>query len=1129
MQRQYTRGLIICLIPTLVALYFCVFGEYKKGIDLAGGTILVFEVDKDKTNERLKSEGSMAGFGQSNEDLKKLAENIKRRIDPVDTRGVIVRPVGNDRIEILLPFSDSKKKGSGETITEDYVQFVKNIVAQAGVLDFRILANRFDDATGIRAAEEKIASLGPEGLAALAKAGKAPPGPDSEYPVTAAGDSEVNVRYVWVEVGKEERESLRLSNKNAGTSILHAQLANQRNAVYSHDVNGGRDDATLAGNMQIFSRECIDERLKPAEREEKKVEYFLLTRVSPKDKLLVGGAVSLTASVEQGASMRPEVGFRFNSAGATKFGEITGRNKKTNVLRNLAVVLDGRVVSAPTLNAVITSAGSISGESMREKEVNQLVYILRSGALNAELKPQPVSENSVGATLGADTIRKGLWAVGLSFAAVMVFMCIYYRFVGLVACIALVVNLLLTVGFMIGVNAAFTLAGLAGIVLMLGMAVDANVLIYERMREERERGASLAAAVRNGYDRSLATILDTHITSILTAVVLFAFGNDNLKGFAVSLILGLVISLFTALYVTRLIIDYSMSRRWFTTFKPMQLFARPNFNPMKWRFHFFTATTILTVLGLALFLMRGEKVLNVDFTRGTSYTARLVDGLPLSGSDGKPGLLNLISEDNQKKRLALKSVVDPNTAMKGVDGQDKASDEKTYKLTFADGFETTVTLANKPSPTSASSLYEFLQAAKAGKTASLPLSLGEASVETLKLDKLDDDLPSGTARSFTVRTTEQEKALVEVMLDRLLRDDSGKPLLAMNKLAETKLAGTAATLTFDKPISPESVKGMLARSFEIGNIANPAGESFELVPVPAADGSAERLQETRDGKFRTLTVDISKNPEFNKLAIAAPAIGFAGSASSVGILDAADRQTALLSNALKRTQDAFASTPVPDSVQTFDPALAADTRNKAFYAILGSWLIILAYLWFRFGNWTFGLAAVLCLIHDLCFTLGAIAICHYLHAIPGMGLLGIQDFKIDLATVAALLTLVGYSVNDTIVVFDRIREVRGKNPLLTPQMINDSVNQTLSRTVLASLTVFLVVGVLYFFGGNGVHLFAFVMVVGVIVGTYSSIFVASPLLLLFGEGKAVPKVFGGANPTPDELAPAPSADKPMAL
>jgi SecD/SecF fusion protein len=200
--------------------------------------------------------------------------------------------------------------------------------------------------------------------------------------------------------------------------------------------------------------------------------------------------------------------------------------------------------------------------------------------------------------------------------------------------------------------------------------------------------------------------------------------------------------------------------------------------------------------------------------------------------------------------------------------------------------------------------------------------------------------------------------------------------------------------------------------------------------------------------------------------------------------------------------------PLPDRLETFDKQLAEETQTRALYAILGSWGAILLYLWFRFGSWTFGLAAVLCLIHDLCFTLGIIAFCHYIHLwAPGFAsILGIQDFKIDLAAIAALLTLVGYSVNDTIVVFDRIREVRGKNPELTPQTINDSVNQTLSRTILASLTTFLVVLVLYIFGGEGVHLFAFVMVVGVIVGTYSSIYIASPLLLLFGEGKKRPGV-----------------------
>ena len=221
---------------------------------------------------------------------------------------------------------------------------------------------------------------------------------------------------------------------------------------------------------------------------------------------------------------------------------------------------------------------------------------------------------------------------------------------------------------------------------------------------------------------------------------------------------------------------------------------------------------------------------------------------------------------------------------------------------------------------------------------------------------------------------------------------------------------------------------------------------------------------------------------------------------------------------MTKTEREFGSRPVPERLEVFDSTLASETRTKAFWAIIASWVAIMLYLWFRFGNWTFGLAAVLCLIHDLCFTLGCIAACHFLFDTPIGWIFRLEDFKIDLPAVAALLTLVGYSVSDTIVVFDRIREVRGKNPALTPQMINDSVNQTLSRTILAATTVFLVSTVLYWFGGEGVHLFAFVMVVGVLVGTYSSIFVAAPLLLIFGEGKNA-EVHEETAPAPeDEVA-----------
>jgi SecD/SecF fusion protein len=351
---------------------------------------------------------------------------------------------------------------------------------------------------------------------------------------------------------------------------------------------------------------------------------------------------------------------------------------------------------------------------------------------------------------------------------------------------------------------------------------------------------------------------------------------------------------------------------------------------------------------------------------------------------------------------------------------------------------------------------------------------------------LDGELPSGTSRSFTVRTTEREPELVQASLDRLLRDEKGEQLLSAANITGVQINGPVATVTVDRPASPGYLKRYIERELKL------AGRYPTTTGIPQA--------ETQTGRYTTIRVDVSQNPEFRALKDTSNPLG-AVVGTAVTARPEAAKDEAAFAGVLAAAEKAFEARPVPDRLETFDPTLAADTRNKALAAIVVSWMAILAYLWFRFGNWTFGLAAVLCLIHDLCFTLGAIAACHYVYDTVVGRAIGLQDFKIDLAAVAALLTLVGYSVNEIIVNFARLREVRGKNPLLTPQTINDSVNQTLSRTVLTSMTVFLVSFVLYVFGGEGVHLFAFVMAIGVLISTYSSIYIASPLLLILGEGK----------------------------
>jgi SecD/SecF fusion protein len=330
-----------------------------------------------------------------------------------------------------------------------------------------------------------------------------------------------------------------------------------------------------------------------------------------------------------------------------------------------------------------------------------------------------------------------------------------------------------------------------------------------------------------------------------------------------------------------------------------------------------------------------------------------------------------------------------------------------------------------------------------------------------------------TSKLFVVRTSEQDLDKVQDVIARDLVDKSVNPpvsLLAKTELKDFKIdSDQHAVLTFVDPVTNQP---SFASRAQVSRVLTSQFQQHGFT-ADAQDYVLEGLGAEKEGHFQWMDLQLARPADKAKLA-----------------------------EVLTLTKDELARKPQPELLETFDSALATDTQLRALYAILASWAAILLYLWFRFGNWTFGLAAVLCLIHDLFFTLGIIGFCHYIHEwMPGVAsALLIQDFKIDLATVAALLTLVGYSVSDTIVVFDRIREVRGKNPLLTPQTINDSVNQTLSRTLLTAFSVWLVVIVLYIFGGEGVHLFAFVMVVGVFVGTYSSIYIASPLLLMFGEG-----------------------------
>jgi SecD/SecF fusion protein len=1040
MKQNFSR-IVICLLSFLIpgAILLWAYGKYdngqggfRLGVDLVGGSILVYEVDSKKTEAGNKV------------NIEELAASLKRRIDPADLFNITIRPIQGDppRVEIILPTGGRKQSEAEEKawqsiletikkefpgkegtnyqavprgdvmrliariedanpekdkeaiselvrkqflqskekrgLTSEEVERIKDLIAQQGRLEFRILANRLDDEEAVAAAEKYFRDPANQArLKQLARDGDAPPSPkmdngNSTFNATINGDRG-QYSYSWVEIGKEELYSLGLNSSSENDPV---RSGNFKQVAVARD----KEAVTAPGTNSclLYSRTIPNpERLMPKDREsEKKYEYFLLTRNTDAGREITGDYLS---SARRGNDSKGDltVDFGFTIEGGNRFYELTNKNKpasKDGFKRHLAIILDGQIRSAPVLNQAIRTNGQISG-NFTPADIDTLVRILRAGALPATLKPQPVSENTVGATLGDDTIKAGTYSIIFAFLAVIVFMVIYYRLSGLVACIALLSNLLLTVAFMVIVKATFTLPGLAGLVLTLGMAVDANILIYERLREEREKGASILLALRNGYDRAFPTIIDTHMSSIFTAIILYVVGNDQLRGFGISLTLGLIISLFTSLFMTRTIFDVCQLKGWIGDLKMLHVFVHPNFDFMSIRKAMFSITIALTIAGGFLFIWRLDKGgLNIDFEGGTAYSGQLTSMQDIAWLRGK----------------------------------------------FAKS------------------------------------TLPEISIEQIFLP--NPEISQGNkSKFFTIRTTERNPSIVLEEVNKIIGSDLQR--VQLSKYTVDK-SGMSANLDFDSYASRAQVSLILRQELEKKNLTT-AARQLRLDPSG----------EQKDGRFNKMTLEL---PE----------------AANVEVLE----------ETLKSVQAEFNSKPQPERLENFDPQLASSTQQRALYAIVASWAAIVFYLWFRFGNWTFGLAALLCLIHDLFFTLGAIAVCHYLHGSFLGNLLMLQEFKIDLPAVAALLTLVGYSVNDTIVVFDRIREVRGKNPTLSFQMINDSVNQTLSRTVLTSFVTWLVVLVLYIWGGEGVHLFAFVMVIGVIVGTYSSIYIASPLLLIFGEG-----------------------------
>ena len=326
---------------------------------------------------------------------------------------------------------------------------------------------------------------------------------------------------------------------------------------------------------------------------------------------------------------RRAIGFNLDLRGGDLFYNITNKNQQ----RPLAIILDDRAVSAPNINGPIHSSGIIQG-TFTPTQVSDMVDKLNAGSLPGRLVEQPISERVIGPSIGADNVHRGIVSGLIGIALVIVFMIVYYAIGGSIADVAMLLNLLFTLAIMALLRATFTLSGIASLVLTIGMSVDANVLIFERIREEQEKGLGLATAIRNGYQRAFTAIFDSNLTTVLAAGILYYVGTEDLKGFAIVLILGLLSNLFTAVFVTRVILEYLVSKRIIQErLMMLRLIHVPHINWMGLRPVFFTISGVLIIGGLSIFFLRDKSKFGIEFTGGTSVQIALKQGSSLTRQD----------------------------------------------------------------------------------------------------------------------------------------------------------------------------------------------------------------------------------------------------------------------------------------------------------------------------------------------------------------------------------------------------------------------------------------------------------------------------------------------------------------
>jgi SecD/SecF fusion protein len=990
------------LLSIIVTGIVIATGKLKLGPDIQGGTNLIYQIDQ-----------TTVGNSGQRVVAKDFIAPILNRINPSGMNESVVRPAGDDKIEIIIADVDPSE-----------IQQIKRNITEAGILQFRIVANLNDHEELIKVAKTQAENPDPD--VRLSR--------DVKLPNRASGALETVG--IWRTLGRTAEQS------GAGEVQGYVPGDTIRNARTGEILN-----PVLSGRPNDFENWLDSQKIRD-------VDILLSLQKNGVPYVEVNGADLSRAGVEIGKNGGYQVSFKMTTAGAEKMLKMTIANQpdvNTGFKRRMAILLDGNVLSAPSLNSPIRQEGQIEG-NFSKGDVEFLVNILNSGSLPGAISKQPISQHVVGATMGADAISKGKWASGLGLLTTILCVLAYYRFSGLIATVALLLNLAMILASMMLFRQPLTLAGLAGLVLSVGMSVDANVLVFERIREERQKNATPRMAIRNGFDRAWTTIFDSNLTTLISAAVLYYVGTEQVKGFAITLIIGLAISMFTAVFFAHTL--FEIAERWgfaklgmsdWVNSTKRSFFGPGDINFLGYRNIAYAISAALIGIGLIATILRGREFLDIDFNGGTS----VVFSLDKSMEPDKVREIAQKAFDLDDKGLPIQTTL-TNVEMR------EFKKNSVYKLDVSLKDEAQVR-------------DRLLRGFGGENGAKLVTYDMQSEIEGKSQSSLD-------SRKRTYMVAYQDPAAPGAPAPAT--DSVNAP--AANASQEQAPSGAVVTEPATKPsLAPEVTTSTKLKFLDTLGSSPARLNASQIIEtlVAAAQGAGRNLVDSQ----------IELEPATNASWTRTSDVGF----SEWNVKLPFDQATT--ANILDRMRTAIQTKPVFQSFSKIEGRVAGEMQQKAILGLLLSLLFITIYIWFRFSNVSYGVAAVLALLHDVLITIGILAISHWLFR--PLGFLLIDDFKISLTIVAAILTIIGYSLNDTIVVFDRIREVKGKSPNLTEKMINTSVTQTLSRTLLTSSTTIIAILLMYIWGGEGIHGFAFCLLVGIVVGTFSSIFVASPILL----------------------------------